>query len=261
MEFAVRYGPEPDQVADVFFPPDATGPAPLVLVLHGGSWRVENDRGYLEPEARALTANGYVVANVEYRRVGAGGGWPTTFTDVALAVDTLPELIEQRWPGRADTSRVLLFGHSAGGQLALWAAVRDRLPEGAPGRRSGPIPFAGVVAVAPVSALTEALRYAGGFSAVTGVLGGGPEDVPERYAAVDPLTLGSGGVPVVVIHGDRDTAVPPVMSRMYAEATGAELVTVPGVGHFDITVPGGPAWTSIVDAVARLAQERRVRLP
>lgn len=115
--------------------------------------------------------------------------------------------------------------------------------------------------MAPVSALTEALRYAGGFSAVTGVLGGGPEDVPERYAAVDPLTLGSGGVPVVVIHGDRDTAVPPVMSRMYAEATGAELVTVPGVGHFDITVPGGPAWTSIVDAVARLAQERRVRLP
>jgi pimeloyl-ACP methyl ester carboxylesterase len=123
------------------------------------------------------------------------------------------------------------------------------------------VPIAGVVAVAPVSALTQALSYGGGLAAVTGVLGGGPEDVPERYAAVDPLTLGPGGVPVVVIHGDRDTAVPPVMSRRYADATGAELVTVPGAGHFDITAPGGPAWTSIVDAVARLAEERRVRLP
>ncbi|WP_328609642.1 alpha/beta hydrolase [Amycolatopsis sp. NBC_00345] len=260
MDLAVRYGPEPDQVADVFFPPDAA-PAALVLVLHGGSWRVENDRGYLEPEARALAANGYAVANVEYRRVGAGGGWPTTFTDVALAVDTLPALVARQWPGRVDTERVVLLGHSAGGQLALWAAARDRLPEGAPGRRPGPVPLAGVVAVAPVSALTEALRYAGGLGAVTGLLGGGPEDVPGRYAAADPLTLGPIGVPVVVIHGDRDTAVPPVMSRLYTEATGAELVTVPGAGHFDITVPGGLAWTSIVDSVGRLAEERCVRLP
>jgi alpha-beta hydrolase superfamily lysophospholipase len=112
----VRYGPHPDQVADLTLPPAGQpGPVPLVLLLHGGFWSAQHDRRPLRPMAQALNAAGYAVANVEYRRVGDGGGWPTTLTDVALACDALPALIERAHPGKVDPDAVVLIGHSAGG--------------------------------------------------------------------------------------------------------------------------------------------------
>lgn len=42
-----------------------------------------------------LTARGWAVWNLEYRPVGAGGGWPATFRDVATGVDLLDLLAER----------------------------------------------------------------------------------------------------------------------------------------------------------------------
>ncbi|MEV0070444.1 alpha/beta hydrolase [Amycolatopsis sp. NPDC050768] len=240
MDLSVRYGPEPDQLADVFFP--ATAPAPLVLVLHGGSWRLDVDRGYLEPAARALTRHGFAVANVEYRRPGGGGGWPATFADTGLAVDALPGLIEGEAPGRIDPARVVVLGHSAGGTLALWAAHRPGAP--------------GVVALAPVAALADAHRR-DPEGPVDRLLGGGPEDVPERYAETDPAALGTPPGPVVLFHGELDTALPTQLSRDYADAIGAELVLVPGAGHLDVVVADGPAWPALVETLAKLSTVER----
>src|SRR3954470_18949410 len=130
----VRYGPLPDHVADVWLPP-AAGPAPLVLFLHGGFWRSQYDRAHTAPLAAALAAAGYATATPEYRRTGpSGGGWPGTFLDVAAAVDTLPTVIAAA-TDRVDPTRLCYAGHSAGGHLALWAALRHRLPPEAPGHR------------------------------------------------------------------------------------------------------------------------------
>ncbi|MFF9113696.1 alpha/beta hydrolase fold domain-containing protein [Streptomyces sp. NPDC014805] len=80
---------------------------------------------------RALAQEaGCAVASVEYRRVGAGGGWPTTLTDTARAVDFLPSLANAALGAQIDLSCVAYAGHSAGGHLALWAAARHRLPTG-----------------------------------------------------------------------------------------------------------------------------------
>src|SRR5579862_1360670 len=77
------YGREPDQHADLRLPPgDARG---LVILLHGGFWRAAYGKDIMDSAAIALTREGWAVWNVEYRRVGAGGGWPTTFDDVAAA--------------------------------------------------------------------------------------------------------------------------------------------------------------------------------
>ncbi|GAA3167930.1 alpha/beta hydrolase [Nonomuraea roseoviolacea] len=146
----LAYGPHPDQVADVTLPVRATGAVPLVMLLHGGFWRAAHDRLHVGVVADALAYEGYAVANVEYRRVGIGGGWPATFTDVAQAADTLPDMIARSSPGRVDLDRIVYLGHSAGGQLAVWAALRDRLPQGAPGHTAVPPRVAGVVALAPV---------------------------------------------------------------------------------------------------------------
>jgi acetyl esterase/lipase len=62
-------------------------------------------------------------ANLEYRRVGnAGGGWPGTFEDIRAAYQFL--LQNARKYG-FDTQRVIVLGHSAGGQLALCLAARE----------------------------------------------------------------------------------------------------------------------------------------
>ncbi|WP_326835584.1 alpha/beta hydrolase [Amycolatopsis rhabdoformis] len=237
MDLSVRYGPEPDQLADVFLPATTT-PAPLVVLLHGGSWRPEVDRGYVEPLARGLARDGFAVANVEYRRPGAGGGWPETFTDTGLAVDTVPGLIEAAAPGRVDPKRLVVLGHSAGGTLALWAAHRPGAP--------------GVVALAPVAGLADAHRR-DPEGPVEQLLGGGPDEVPDRYAEVDPTALGTPPGPVVVFHGEVDSALPVRLSREYAAATGAELVLVPGADHLDVVVADGPAWPALVDAITKLS--------
>ncbi|MEZ0448664.1 alpha/beta hydrolase family protein [Cellulomonas sp. ICMP 17802] len=240
----VRYGALPDQVADVTLPA-TTGPAPLVVLLHGGFWRVAYDRAHVQVVADALDREGYAVANVEYRRVGGGGGWPTTFEDVARAIDTLEEVLA----GRVDLGSVAYLGHSAGGHLALWAALRDRLPAGAPGRADRPPRVRGVVALAPVADLVAVDRLGLSRGAVAELLGGGPSEVPERFAATDPAALGAPAARTLVVHGRLDDTVPVSVSRGYRDRTGVELVEVPGTGHFELIDPASAAWPVVVGAI------------
>ncbi|GAA2321088.1 alpha/beta hydrolase [Nonomuraea roseoviolacea subsp. roseoviolacea] len=250
----LAYGPHPDQVADVTLPVRATGAVPLVMLLHGGFWRAAHDRLHVGVVADALAYEGYAVANVEYRRVGIGGGWPATFTDVAQAADTLPDMIARSRPGRVDLDRIVYLGHSAGGQLAVWAALRDRLPQDAPGHTAVPPRVAGVVALAPVVDLAGTYELSDGDSPVAALLGGGPGEVPDRYAAADPAALGASRAPVVVVHGDQDEVLPVDLSRRYHASCGAKLIEVPGAGHFDLIDPRSAAWLSVLDALRLLTE-------
>ncbi|WP_030252268.1 alpha/beta hydrolase, partial [Streptomyces sp. NRRL S-455] len=136
-----------------------------VVVLHGGAWRAPYDRRHVSPFAGFLARRGFAVASVEYRRGGeeprrdgdgpAAGRWPDTFDDVAAARDALPELAARELP-QADLRRTVVTGHSAGGQLALWAAARHVLPQGSPWRLPAPPPLRGVVALAPIGDFVSA---------------------------------------------------------------------------------------------------------
>ncbi|ROS31345.1 S9 family peptidase [Cellulomonas sp. PhB150] len=230
----LRYGDLPDQVVDLILPEAAD--APLACLIHGGFWRAAYDRTHLAPLATALTAHGYAVANVEYRRVGAGGGWPTTFDDVASALDAIGPALASEHPGRVDPAATVYVGHSAGGHLALWAAHRSPTPRG-------------VVALAPVADLVETSRLDLSRGAVRELLGGSPEDVPERYAAADPMGLGPTTARTVLVHGDLDDLVPPDFSRRYCARTGARLVALAGVEHFGVVEPGSTAWPAVLAAI------------
>ena len=231
------FGPDPSQVGELHLP-RGTGPHPVAVVLHGGYWKPRYAKLITRPLALDLAARGWAAWNLEYRRLGArrggGGGWPQTFDDVATGIDHLATL-----DAPLDLSRVVLVGHSAGGQLALWAARRPLLPTGAVG--AVPVVTArAVVALAPVTNLERAREHA------DQLLGGTPGQVPDRWAQADPVQAGAPAVPALVVHGTADETVPVERSREYSRATGVQLVETAGV-HRDPIDPTSQAWQAAAD--------------
>ena len=85
------YGPARSQCADLYLP-RGSGPHPAIVLIHGGSWTDRYGRVVMRGLAGDLLRRGWAVWNIEYRRVGGGGGWPATFADVAAAIDYLPRV-------------------------------------------------------------------------------------------------------------------------------------------------------------------------
>ena len=220
----------------------------LVVLVHGGFWSSAYGADLMEPLADDLDRHGFATWNIEYRRVGDGGGWPNTFTDVAAAFDLVPRL-----PGKVDDLPsgvpVHAVGHSAGGQLVAWAASRSASPPSDPGDQ--PVFRADhAFSLAGVLDLQGAARGGIGGAAVPELLGGFPDEVPERYREVDPALLRPRtGVTVVV--AAQDQVVPATQAATYlARHRGAEVdrLDVPG-DHFALIDPGSAAWRSVRAAI------------
>jgi acetyl esterase/lipase len=217
--------------------PRGPGPFPVAVLLHGGYWRSKYGKSLMRGVAGDLRRRGVAAWNVEYRRVGRHrGGWPMTLDDVAAAVDLLAELGDPR----LDLGDVAVIGHSAGGQLAIWAAARA----------DSRVEIRRVVAQSAVLDMVAAGEPAAEF------LGGSPRDVPERYAAADPMQLVPIGKPTLVVHGADDETVPLKRSRAYVEAARAvgdpvELVE-PVPGHHRVHIdPRSEAWRIVADWVTQ----------
>jgi acetyl esterase/lipase len=242
-----RYGEDPNQLAELFLP-SGRGPFAVAIVVHGGYWRARYDRSLMTGLCEDVAAHGLAAWNLEYRRVGNGGGWPETFDDAAAGVDRLAEVDAQ-----LDLARVGAVGHSAGGHLALWAAARHRLPDDAPG--AGP-------RVRPRTVVSQA-----GIADLRLALVTPPSDEPTRALLGDDAPLGLTsprelvplGVEQLVLHGDRDDVASLELSRSYAAAAQAagdpcELRVLHGVGHFEHLDPRSEAWAIARDRLAtRLA--------
>ena len=258
-DLTLRYGDDASQVADVHLPSPEdiqrsgiSGGALLALFLHGGFWRAQYGREHTAPLAEALARAGIAVCAPEYRRSGQrGGGWPGTFDDIAAAVDRLPGLVRAAAGGLIEPDRMVLAGHSAGGHLALWAASRHRLRAGSPWRLAEPTPGCGVLALAAVCDLVACYELRLGQGAAEALMGGGPQRLPDRYAAADPAELAPIGVPVRLVHGTADDRVPHEMSVYYAARAraagdlGTECTLLPGAGHFDVIDPLSDAWGTV----------------
>jgi acetyl esterase/lipase len=253
-DFTVAYGDAPEQIADVRLPPPDAGPHPLVIVIHGGFWMAEYDRAHVGPLAADLAARGYPVATLEYRRIGDdGGGWPGTFDDVAAGVAALPSLVSDALNHRRLTplaeSGTVVIGHSAGGMLALWVGRRI------PGIRA-------IVALAPVADMRRGFVLGLGDGAVAAVLGGSPDEVPDRYAAVDPAMNLPIGAPTVVVHGHLDKQVPYPVGRDWALASAVAgdptvLIDLADIEHYAIIDPLSSAWSSVLVGLATVCNVGR----
>ena len=238
------YGDDPSQFGELFLP-GGGGAHAVVVVVHGGYWRARYDLSLMTGLCEDLAQRGLVAWNLEYRRVGNGGGWPETFLDVAAGVDALTEI-----DSPLDLDRVGAVGHSAGGHLALWATARGRLPVGAPGANPKIFPRA-VVSQAGVADLRLAADLRPSDEPTRALLGP-PSDI---YALASPRELVPLGVEQLVLHGDRDETVSMRMSESYAAAAAAagdpcELRVLPRTGHFEHIDASSDAWRFAADWLA-----------
>ena len=219
----VYYGPHASQVAEVFEPEGKVRGA--AVLLHGGFWRDRYDRHLMDDLARDLARRGWMASSLEYRRLGEGGGWPATLEDVEAGIRTIQG-------GHSLSVAPAVIGHSAGGQLALWVGARGLATH--------------VVSQAGVTDLAQAARLE---------LSGGVvrELCPaDAYALASPIELLPLGVPQLLVHGEDDDTVPVELSRAYhraAVAAGdpADLVTLPGVGHYEHLDPASAAWRAVIE--------------
>jgi acetyl esterase/lipase len=230
------YGDDPSQYGELLVPDGE--PHGVVVVIHGGFWKAEYDLAYGRPAAEDLVGAGWVTWNLEYRRVGNGGGVPATLDDVAAGVDHLAAMADAGLLPSAALEKVVALGHSAGGHLAAWAG----------GRADPRVPVTHVVSQAGVLDLVAAAREHLGSDAVQAFLGHPPTSAD---AASDPAQQLPLAVPVWCVHAADDDIVPISQSQDYVRrateaGASAELVEVTG-GHFGVIEPDQPAWSRTRD--------------
>ena len=185
-------------------------------------------------------------ANLEYRRVGnEGGSWPGTFADIRSAYRFL---LQNAPRYKIDTQKIVVLGHSAGGQLALCLAAHE------PGVRR-------VISLAGVVDLKRAYQLHLSNDAVVEFMRGTPAEVPDHYREADPMQLSLPQASQWLICGPADDIVPAQFSSDYVGAkkqrAGADkedvnLLQISGAGHFDLIDPRSAAWKSVEQTVLRL---------
>jgi acetyl esterase/lipase len=240
----VAYGADPNQFLEIRLP-RAQGPHSVLLNIHGGFWRAKYDLAHTGHLCEALRAAGVATFNIEYRRVGnAGGGWPGTFEDIRAAYRFVQQ---ERSRFHLDLDRLIVMGHSAGGQLALCLAAHETSLHRA-------ISLAGVVDLKKAFALHLS------HDAVVEFLGGKPDAVPEHYREADPMELTAPHTQQWLLHGSDDDTVPLELSRDYVMqkkklGEPAELLEIRRAGHFDLIDPASEAFkqvkSTVLTAVAR----------
>ena len=181
--------------------PDGPGPYAAVFDIHGGP--TAHDEDVYDARTSAFVDAGYAVVLVNYRgSTGYGSAWRDALeadvghielADVAAVRKALVA------DGTLDPARTAVTGGSWGGYLALLAA----------GTQADL--WAAVVAIVPVAdyvaAYTDEMESLRAFD--RSLLGGSPDEVPERYARASPITYAdSVRGPLLVMAGTNDPRCP-----------------------------------------------------
>jgi acetyl esterase/lipase len=237
----LAYGSDASQFGDLRLPA-GKGPFPVAMNIHGGFWRAKYDLLHAGHLCAALSGKGVATWNLEYRRFGnPGGAWPGTFEDIVNGYRFLPQ-IAKRYD--LDAGKILVMGHSVGGQLALCLAAHEPSVTRA-------------VSLAGVVDLQRSFDLHLSHDAVVEFLGGKPTEVLDHYREADPMRLAIPHATQVLVHGAADTVVPVEFSRRYVEAkkkTGENvaLIEIAKADHYDLIDPRSAAWPKVEGAVLKL---------
>jgi acetyl esterase/lipase len=243
--------------ADVYLPEGTGAPFPAIIWIHGGGWRSGNRE--LAPDLRRFFAErGFAMVAIDYR-LSRAAVFPAQIEDLRTAIRWLRSVASAYG---IDSSRIGLWGASAGGHLAALAALAPldcfRPPDALYPEHNNAIQ-AVVVGYAPIDFLQldahrpppgtrsedpESLllpgpdvRSADADSYESLLLGAAIAMCPDRVRAANPIAYAGGpSVPFLILHGLADTTVAPHQSELLYDALKARhsdvaLALIDGLGH------------------------------
>ena len=252
----IAYGKHPEQFAELYLPTSGKLHA-TILLIHGGCWRAQFGCSTLGQLSSSLTTLGFAVWNLEFRRLGNGGGWTTTFEDIAKGADYLKMIAEEY---SLDLSNVIAMGHSAGGHLALWLAGRHHLTHSSQLGGKQPLSLRGIVSLAGIPDLIAGVKHNICRGACQELVGGMPDEVPERYREASPHFLLPFNIPHWHLVGEFDPIVPIQYLQPFIEhAQNQDQVMfeiIPNIGHFELVMPDTNSWFPIKNAVLTISGKK-----
>jgi acetyl esterase/lipase len=250
----ISYGALDVQFGDLYLPAGLNDDtlSPCVILVHGGCWQAEYPLDGIAGAARRLSDEGWIVWSIEYRALGSGGGWPETFLDVGAAFDFVRDLASEY---AIDLDHIAAVGHSAGGHLAAWAAGRHNLDPVSRVYFQDPLPISALLSLAGLVDLDLAITL--------GLCGDAPERLIHAAKSTQDrkdssvVNLTPLSVPQVHLVGRQDPYVPESYVRAVArdaqeKGEDVQLEVLENCGHFEVAVPTGPAFDSVIAALRRL---------
>jgi dipeptidyl aminopeptidase/acylaminoacyl peptidase len=158
---------------------------------------------------------------------------------------------------RFDQTRTAIIGHSAGGHLALWLVGSHRISKDSPLHSNQKQTITSAISLAGVSDLRLAWKTRLGHGTVTRLMGGTPDEHPDRYNAGSPIELLPMGARQILIHGIDDHTVPVSQSQTFVEKVEklgdrSTLVKFDGIGHYELIDPESEAWPTVASSVLSL---------
>jgi len=226
------------QKLDLYLPEKAEGPLPVIIWIHGGAWKQGSKDGC---PARFQVSRGYAVASIGYR-FSQHAVFPAQIEDCKAAIRWLRANAKTH---NLDPVRFAVMGASAGGHLAALLGTSGGVKE-LEGQGGNPDQSSRVQAVVDLFGPTDFLRMGGSHddarSPESLLIGGPLQDNKEKAARANPITyVTRDAPPFLILHGDKDGAVPFNQSELLTAAlkkAGVEVTLrkIEGAGH------GGPAF-------------------
>lgn len=228
----IEYGSSPEQFYEWYAPTRAADTKGLIVLVHGGFWRQMHTLDQMHALARYFVAQGWAVANIEYRRADCGGDWPAILEDVNSAFSAARAYAADQ----GVSGPVVGVGHSVGGQLVLLAAQHQDV----------------VIALAPVTDVVRTYNEGLGEHAAAAFF---KDRIDEVAAAASPIQQNFVGRHLLVVHGDADQRVPLAHSMdfvHYAKARAARVDCwqIADLDHFHIIDPDCTIWSTVQEYLA-----------
>jgi acetyl esterase/lipase len=221
---------ERDLLLDLYLPPAADRPAPLVVWVHGGAWQSGSKEN---TPARWLVQHGYAVASVSYRLSGVAK-FPAQIDDCQAAVRWL-RANASKYGFRPD--RFAAWGSSAGGHLVSLLGV---MPGDA--QVQAVIDFYGPTDLLQMSKFPSTMDHDSPESPESRLIGGPIQQNKEKAEKANPIRyVSKTSSPFLIVHGDKDPLVPINQSELLLAAlqkagVEAKYHVIAGGGH------GGPGF-------------------
>lgn len=233
---------------DIYRPENIDKPLPLLVFIHGGSWKSGKRSDYLV-YLLSYANKGYITATVSYRLL-RDGPYPACIEDINDAVRWLHQNAGNYG---YDPSRIALIGGSAGAHLALLAAYGwgnyETITDSSVSVGHTRMVKAVVDIYGPVDLTTE---YARNQPLVTSFLAGKWEESPDIFRQASPVHyLDKNDPPTLILHGTSDRLVPVSQSERLNEML--DSLSVPCIFH---PLPGWPHTMDIVLRVNDYCQDK-----